>query len=123
MSKDKNRILYRQRFFAVQPRIYRLPSCKLAAMSCGINLSPTQYTRDEGYLSQELGRMRMSENQLGSVATGSGGIGTHDTTLIERVELSSFVAGGDRLLVHLNSSYSSYSTACLGDSPENQKHF
>ena len=39
-------------------------------------------------------------------------MGTDDTTLIGKVEPSSFVAVGDRLLVHLNSSYG---TACLGD--------
>ena len=39
-------------------------------------------------------------------------MGTDDTTLIERMEPSSFVAAGDRLLVLLNSSRS---TACPGD--------
>ena len=39
-------------------------------------------------------------------------MGTDDTTLIGKVEPSSFVAVGDRLLVHLNSSYG---TACPGD--------
>ena len=56
--------------------------------------------------------MQMEEHQPGSAATGRGGMGTDDTTLIERVEPSSFVAAADRLLVHLNSSYS---TACAGD--------
>ena len=54
----------------------------------------------------------MEQNQHGSGATGSGGIGTQDTTLIERVEPSSVVAAGDRLPDYLNSSYSS---ACPGD--------
>ena len=54
----------------------------------------------------------MEQNQHGSAATGSGGIGTQDTTLIERVEPSSVVAAGDRLPDHLDSSCSS---ACLGD--------
>ena len=35
-----------------------------------------------------------------------GGLGIDDTTVTERVEPSSFVAAGDRLPVHLNSSYS-----------------
>ena len=39
-------------------------------------------------------------------------MGTDDTTLIGKVEPSSFVAVGDRLLVHFNSSYG---TACLVD--------
>ena len=68
------------------------------------HLVPTQYARDEGYLSQELEWLCMEENRLGSAATGSGGKGTDDTTLIERGEQSSFVAEGDRLPVHLSSS-------------------
>ena len=39
-------------------------------------------------------------------------LGTDDTTLFEVVEPSSFVPAGDRLLVHLNSSYAS---GCPGD--------
>ena len=39
-------------------------------------------------------------------------MGIDDTTLIEVVEPSSFVAAGDRFPVHLNSSYS---TASIGD--------
>ena len=46
----------------------------------------------------------MEENQPECGATSSGGLGTDDTTLIERVELSSFVAAGDCLLVHLSKS-------------------
>ena len=47
-----------------------------------------------------------------SSAAGGGVLGTDDNILIEVVEPSSFVAAGDRLLVHLNSCYS---TACPGD--------
>ena len=50
----------------------------------------------------------MEEHQLGSAARASGGMGTEDTTMIERVEPTSFAAAGDRLLVHL-------SAACPGD--------
>ena len=46
----------------------------------------------------------MEDSQPGSAATGGGGIGADDTTLIERVEPSSFVVAGDRLLVDLSSS-------------------
>ena len=46
----------------------------------------------------------METTQPGCAAAGSEGMGTDDTTLTERVEPSSFVAAGDRLLVHLNSS-------------------
>ena len=53
----------------------------------------------------------MEDYQLGSVATGSGGLGTDDTTSINVVEPSPFVAAGDRFLLHLNSSFS---TACRG---------
>ena len=56
--------------------------------------------------------MRMEETQTGFAATGSGGLGIDGTTFIEVVEPSSFVAVGDRLLVHLNSSHS---VACFGD--------
>ena len=45
--------------------------------------------------------MQMEENQLGFAGTVSGGLGTVDTTLIERVEPSSFVAAGGSLRVHL----------------------
>ena len=48
--------------------------------------------------------MQMEENQPGSAATCSGGMGTDETTLTERLEPNSFGAGGDRLLVHLSSS-------------------
>ena len=56
--------------------------------------------------------MQMEENHPGCAATGSGGLSLDDTTLIERVEQSSLVAAGDRLLVHLSSSKN---IACLGD--------
>ena len=49
----------------------------------------------------------MEEHQPGSAATGSGGMGTDDTTFIKRVEPSSFGAAGDRLLVHPSSSKTS----------------
>ena len=52
------------------------------------------------------------KNQPGSAATGSEGLGTDDTTLIEGVEPRSFAAAGDRLPVHLDSSAS----ACPEDS-------
>ena len=48
----------------------------------------------------------MDENQLGSAATGSGGMSTDDTTKIVRAESSSFVAARDRLPVHLDISCS-----------------
>ena len=35
---------------------------------------PTQYARDEGYLSQEMEWMYVEENQLGSAAAGSGAL-------------------------------------------------
>ena len=54
----------------------------------------------------------MGENQPESVATGSGRMGTDETTLSERVELSSFGAVGDRLSVQLSSSRFA---ACPGD--------
>ena len=53
----------------------------------------------------------MDENKLGSAATG-GELGTDDTTLIERVDLSSFVAARDCLHVHFSRSEI---TVCLGD--------
>ena len=56
--------------------------------------------------------MQMEENQPGSAATGGGRVGTDDTTLIERVEPSSYIAASYRLPARLNRSYS---TACLGD--------
>ena len=54
----------------------------------------------------------MEEHPREPVATGNGGRGTDDTKMIQRVEPSSFITAGDRLLVHLNSSDS---TACPGD--------
>ena len=56
--------------------------------------------------------MQLEEDQLGSAATDGGGTGIDDTTLIDRVEPSSFVEAGDRLLVQISSSRI---TACLGD--------
>ena len=64
---------------------------------------PTQSTRDEVYHSPELEWIHMEENQPESAATGSEGMGTDDTTLIEGVGPSSLAAAGDRLAVHLNS--------------------
>ena len=61
---------------------------------------PTQYSRDAGDLSQELEWMPVEENQPRSGATGSGSVGTENTTLIAIVEPSSFRAAGDCLPVH-----------------------
>ena len=55
----------------------------------------------------------MEENSLHQVV-----MGTVDTTLMERVGPSSSGAEGDRLPVHLNSSYSA---ACLGDTEATTK--
>ena len=55
-------------------------------------------------LSEKLESMQMYEHQPGSAATGNGGLDTADTTLIESVRPSSFVAAGDRLPARLNSS-------------------
>ena len=44
--------------------------------------------------------------------------GTDDTVFVERVEPISFVAAGDRLPVHLNSSYC---TASPGDAKEKER--
>ena len=70
---------------------------------------PAQHARDGGYLS------RAGVDAHGKISLdllpSSGGLGTDDTTLSEVVEPSSFDAAGDRLLVHLNCSYS---TACGG---------
>ena len=54
----------------------------------------------------------MAENQAESAATGSRGLCTDDTSLIGRVEPSSFGAAGDRLPVELSSSTG---TALPGD--------
>ena len=62
----------------------------------------------------------MEDNQPGSAATGSGRLGTEDTALVVVVKPSSFVAAGDRMPVHLNSSDS---TACPGDQPDNHSKF
>ena len=122
-------MLCRQKFFALDPRIYRslkvwiglkkrLPSYKLAATIFGGVLSTTQCARDEGYLCQELEWVHMEDHQPGSAATTLGEMGAGDTISIGRREPSSFVAAGDRLLVHL---HSSYSTACPGDTPTTLK--
>ena len=74
--------------------------CKLAATNFGHLPEPTQYARDEGCLSPDLAWVHMEETQPGSAATGGGRVGTDDTSLIERVESSSFVSAEDRLLVH-----------------------
>ena len=71
-----------------------------------------QHTREEVLPSPELQWMHIEEDQPESLATGSGGLGTDDTSLIERAVPSSSVAAGAHLLVHLTSSYS---TACPGD--------
>ena len=68
------------------------------------HLEPTQYARDKRYLSQGLEWMQMEEHQPQSAATSNGRVGTGDTTLIERVEPSSFGAADGRLFVHLSSS-------------------
>ena len=68
--------------------------CKLAAKNCVGVLSPH----------------RIGRTQPEFAATGR--LGTDDATLAEGVQQSSFVAVGDRLPVHLNSSFS---TAYLGD--------
>ena len=49
------------------------------------------------------------KNHPGSAHPGGGGMGTDDTTLIERVELSSFGAAGDRLPVH----HQQFETWCM----------
>ena len=66
---------------------------------------PTQYARDEGYLSQELQWLLMEEHQLESAATGGGRVGTHCTTLLERVETRSIGAADDCLSVHQLKNY------------------
>ena len=62
----------------------------------------------------------MEEHQRESVGTGSGTVGIDDTTLIERVEPSSFGAEGDRLFVHVSSPKIS---ACLGDTRDIHTRF
>ena len=62
----------------------------------------------------------MEEIQPGAAATGSVGVGTDDTTFIDVVEPSSFVAAGGCLLVHLNCSFS---TACPGDTQRTAEFF
>ena len=66
----------------------------------GIFLSPLSNRRDERDLSQELEWMPVEENQPRSGATGNGRVGTGNTTLIARVEPSSFRAAGNCLPVH-----------------------
>ena len=71
-------------------------------------------------LYQELEWTQVEEHWSGSAATDTGGMGTHDSTSIGRVEPRSFVALGDRLLVHVDSSFS---TVCLGDTQIATKSF
>ena len=77
------------------------------------HLEPTQL-REMSYLSQKLERIHTKErqHQHGSAATGGGGLGADDTTLIQRVEPSLSDAVGGRLPSHLSSSTI---TACPGD--------
>ena len=82
-----------------------------AHCNIGIILSPFSM-REMKDISQEVEWMQMEPNQPGSAATGSGGVGANDTTLIEIVEPSSFDSAVDRLLVHLSSSKI---IACPGD--------
>ena len=42
----------------------------------------------------------MEDSESGYAATSSRGLGTDDATVVEVVVASSFVAAGDRLLVH-----------------------
>ena len=103
-SKDKNRLLCKQKFFALNQKICsslkcwkgrkkRLPICKLAAMNFGVLLSPHSM-REMKDISLELEWMQMEENQPGSATTDSGALDGDDTTLIERVEPSSFGCSG-----------------------------
>ena len=57
-------------------------------------------------ISQELEWMQVEEHLAELAATGSGGMGTDVTTLIEVVEPSSVAAVGGRLLVRRSSSHS-----------------
>ena len=72
-------------------------------MSFGIIMSPHRKREMKEISPKSWSGMHTETNQPGSAAAGSVRMGTDDTVLIERVELSSFVAAGDRLLVHLNS--------------------
>ena len=78
---------------------------------------PTQPARDEGYHSQEQEWMQMEDHQPACAATSGGRVGTSDT-LTERVEPRSFVAAGDRVLVHLSNATS---TACPGGTRQSQR--
>ena len=81
---------------------------------------PTQYASADGCLRKNWsGCMWKKDNQPASATPGSGGLDTDDTAVIEVVEPNSFVAVGDRLLVHLDSSCS---TACPGHL-DNHKQF
>ena len=64
--------------------------------------------------------MHMEENQLDSAPIGRERLGNAVTSFTGGVEPSSFAAAGDRTLVHLNSSFSSFSTV-LGSPPDSQK--
>ena len=59
----------------------RLLSYKLHCNEFWRHLEPTQYTRDEVFLSSELEWMHMEEHLPGSAATDGGGMGIGDTTL------------------------------------------
>ena len=83
----------------------RLPSCKLAATIFGVILNPHR-KREMKCISQELEWIHIEENQSRSAATSGGGVGPDDTTLNEVAEPSLFVAAGDRLLPHLDSTFS-----------------
>ena len=67
--------------------------------------------------------MHMEEHQTEPAATGSGGMGSGETTLTEGVEPISCAAAGGRLQTHPNSSFSA---TCLGDpqeTPESSSFF
>ena len=104
MSKDKNRILCRLKFFALEPKIYsslkvwiglktRLPTCEPSAANLGVILSPPSL-REMKHISQELEWMQVEEHLPESAATGGGRVGTDETTLIERVEPSAVCCSG-----------------------------
>ena len=115
MSKDKNRKLNRQKFFAFETNIYSslkvwlglkktLPTCELAALNVGIILSP-QNMREMIYTSvKSWSGCRWKKPSLDLL--------TH--AVDERVLMTPchLKGAGDSLLVHLNSYYS---TARLGD--------
>ena len=108
-----------QKFFAIKPRIYislniwtglNMSGDEVAQLQARCNdfsrYPEPQHLRDEVHSAPELEWMHMEENQPESPATGSGGLSTNDTTLLEGVEQSSLAAAGDRLPVHLSISFS-----------------